>query len=187
MLKDHKGITILLAVSSFILSYFLIDSDLDEEELSKQRFKGFVGSFLIGWFLYCFETVVRNYSDISNRFDEPIFYSPWLFPVYKIDNNNGYIKSNNNNTSDIIKCFFVIYIFGFMVSAYITPKFFGVFISSISQTIFGIWYVWATTLNSIELGKAYCKKPKSLLTQDLINKAWIEAKEKYVEMMRCIC
>ena len=63
------------------------------------------------------------------------------------------------------------------------PRYLGVIISSISQTILGVYLIWATTLNPIELGTAI---DKNLLTNKLISKAWLEAKTKYVINKACM-
>ena len=77
----------------------------------------------------------------------------------------------------------MIYIFGFMMSAYIQPRFIGVAISSVSQICVGVWIIWATTLIPIELGTALSQE---LLTKKLISKAWLEAKTKYIVNKGCM-
>jgi len=86
----------------------------------------------MGWLLYFLTIVLKNYQDIYSRYKRPLFYSAWLFPVYKIDISSGYIRKNNKNAVDLIICFLIIYLFGLGCAAYIRPRHNGIYISSLS-------------------------------------------------------
>jgi hypothetical protein len=107
-------------IASFIASGFV-------GELS--NFIGFsISTWLLAFLLIVFGLGKTIY-DIRSMKNRPIFFSPWVFPIYVFNPSKQDVQANNLPAGAILGSFMLMIMWGVLATAWITPGDVGVTIT----------------------------------------------------------
>ena len=138
-------------------------------------------SFLI-WIvllLLTVATLAKWVADRTRMSEMPIYYSPWIFPIYK------YYPSENDvepYSSAVVAFYFISAIAWFWciwVSVEISPSWLGAFLSCILEGV-----IMVVTLYFLNTNNLQYQKVKPYVDQLVIKQAWLSAKENLAKMLQ---
>ena len=95
-------------------------------------FKVFFGFSLSIWvfalllFIYSFAEI---FSDVAHLETKPLFFSPWVFPVYIYNPKKNDVESHNLPSICMMIAFIVLLLWSVLASIWITPHHIGVSLS----------------------------------------------------------
>lgn len=119
-----------------------------------------------------------NFRNYNTRILNPIFYSPWLMPVYKY-------KSDKN---DVEPYYWTHLLWGLLIAIgcmwslgvtfMIKPMNFGVALTCIVECIMFIYSMYCNTHSLAALAKV-----KSVVDRDIVKQAWLQSKTNLVNTL----
>lgn len=129
--------------------------------------------------LLTFATLARWVADRSRMNEMPIYYSPWIFPIYKY-----YPDANDVEpySSAVVAFYFISAIVWFWciwVSVEISPSWLGAFLSCLLEGV-----IMVVTLYFLNTNNLQYQKIKPYVDQLVIKQAWLSAKENLVKMLQ---
>jgi hypothetical protein len=149
-------------IASFIASGFV-------GELS--NFIGFsISTYLLALLLIVFG-VGKTIYDIRNMKTRPIFFSPWVFPIYVFNPSKQDVQANNLPAGAILGSFLLMIMWGVLATAWITPGDVGVSISILFEHLLLISVIFLVQISHLQLHKL-----KTFVDNKIIRRAWIDAK-----------
>ena len=122
----NSSLAVLIVIASFVAA-LIIDGF--------SNFFGFsISLWLIAFFilLYAFSELI---SDIKNFKRKPIFFSPWIFPVYIYNPKKNDVESHNEPSIALILGFLILMLWSLLASVWITPVGFGVSVGAVLELI----------------------------------------------------
>lgn len=172
-----------------MLSYFLtilacwlgLAVGLSENDREKLNiFAGFTVSFFTVVAIILLLTSVELYQSFRSMKLKPIFFSPWVFPIYKYDTLNDRLVKYNRIGLQVFSIVVLIMIYSVICVIWVFPVSAGIAIGSFCEVLGALIFIYITGISPLQLGTAYkfvnpSSHPKS------IKKAWQEAKENYLK------
>ena len=92
-------------------------------------FLAYIGFSISVWTLAFFTMIyaVSNiYSDIKHSNTKPIFFSPWIFPVYVFDPKRNDVKLHNTPAIALIMSLMILICWSATCTVWVTPSYIGV-------------------------------------------------------------
>jgi hypothetical protein len=159
-------------IASFVASGFV-------GELSN-----FIGFSISTWLLALLLIVFgggRTIYDIRNMRSKPIFFSPWVFPIYVFNPNKQDVQPNNLPAGSILGSFVLMIMWGVLATAWLTPGDIGVSVSILFEHLLLISVIFMVQISHNQLHKL-----KPYVDNKIIRRAWIDAKQTYVNNRNAI-
>jgi hypothetical protein len=163
-----NGVVLLLvSISVFIIA------------LSVDDFDDFIGwsisygiiTLLI--FLYGFSNLAR---DLYRAEDEPIYFSPWVFPVFKYSIKKNDVQLRNTPVALVLFSMLMALCWSFQCTVWIRPITTGIAVSCLVEVLFIISVMYLISFTSVML-----EDVRPGIDQHLAKRSWLEAKNDYVE------
>ena len=167
---SNAVLLLLLAASVFVIALFV------------NNFNTFVGwsisygiiSSLI--FLYGFTTLAR---DLWYAEDEPLYFSPWIFPVFKYNSKKNDIILRNEPVAYVLLSLLLGLGWSFQCTVWIKSVAIGISVSCLVEVVFIIFVLYLVSFTSVML-----EDVRPTLDQLIVKRSWLEAKNDYVEAKR---
>jgi len=126
---------------------------------------------IVGFLMfYGLSVYIRDYRD---RDIAPLFFSPWVFPIYKYDPKEEKIKNHNNVGVMMYSVLGMTLVWSVLCVVWLEPVYIGIGIGSLCCLLIILSTIYIAGISPIQLGFALRNvenNPKS------IKKAWLEAK-----------
>jgi hypothetical protein len=101
-------------------------------------FRIFVGVSISTWILAAMILVyglTEVWTDLRNMERKPIFYSPWVFPVYRYNAKKNDVESNNGPAAALVTGFVILITWSVVASVWIYPHNVGVSLSILFENV----------------------------------------------------
>jgi len=157
----------LIAITTFIVS------------LAVDGFSVFIGwsisyGIITGMiFLYGMSDLFR---DLMSAEEEPVYFSPWVFPVFKYIPKKNDIQLRNTPAALVLLSLSLALGWSFQCTTWITPISVGVSVCCLAEVLFIIFVLYLVSFTPSML-----EDIKMNLDQMLVKRAWLEAKKDYVQ------
>jgi len=119
------------------------------------NFNDFLG-FSITWLTINIILIVYGYiliqKDINNKRNEPLFFSPWIFPIYKYSLKNDLLIENSYPTMVFLAGCLMFLIWSVTVSIWVYPVVVGICLTCLTELIVFMILVLIMTFTSLQLG-----------------------------------
>jgi hypothetical protein len=122
-------------------------------------------------FVFGFGRVMFDYVNLRKR---PVFFSPWIFPIFRYDPKKQDIEKQNLPAQCLLASLVILIFWSVLATVWFTPTHVGV-----SLTIFFEMLLILTMIFLIQISHLQLKKVSSFVDNKIIRKAWLEAKQTY--------
>jgi hypothetical protein len=136
----YKLLTIFLVLCislSALIAALLLDSFND--------FLGFSITYLFFTFIFLALSIRMIYKDLSMSDEEPFYFSPWIFPIYKFNKKEGTLIKRSLPFMIFLFGNLLLLIWTVIATIWIDPNYLGVSLSCIVECIL---YISLITLSS---------------------------------------
>ena len=164
-----------IVVSCAGLSVFIISLAVD----GFNEFVGFSISYGIFICLILFVGLRAFLDDIWNSEEEPIYFSPSIFPVFKYITKKNDIKLNNYPSFLILVFLFLSMAWSIMCAVWVTSFEIGIGVTCLVEVIFIIFLLYVASFTPELLEDVMPN-----IDQLILKRAWLEAKNDYVTTKR---
>lgn len=155
-----------MIIATFVASFFVGELSI---------FMGFsISSWLLAFLLLVFGTF-RVIYDVRSMKSRPIFFSPWVFPIYIFDPKKQSIKSANLPAGSIIGALVLLLFWSVLATAWFTPVHAGVALSILFEHLLIIMMILFVQISHLQLHKL-----QTYIDRKTIKRAWLESKARYV-------
>lgn len=155
----------LVSLISLILS-LIIDSF--------NKFLGFSVSFGIVVAILLTYSIVEIWRDNKNSAKKPIYYSPWIFPIYRYNPSAEDIEPHNRHALALVMGLLLCMVWSILCSIWIQPYYIGISITCLVEVLMVTAILFLVSATPLQLQIVQEHKDDVLLKG-----AWIDAKEKY--------
>ena len=138
-------------------------------------FSGFSTTYLIICIFILFYSGSAFYKDYLNRVREPVYYSPWIFPIYKYDSERDDIRENNGPVFGIFLVLFLGLLWSVLCSVWIAPYYYGIAVSALCEVLLVIFVLFIVAISPLNL-----RVSLPYIDNLLLKRAWLQAKRSYV-------
>jgi hypothetical protein len=107
-----------------------------------------------------------------------VFYSPWIFPIYKFDPKIGNLRLYNEQGYHTLIVIFGVWLWSIMLVIWVSPTSVGICLGCLIEVAASVWFVFLTTYSTDELGAAL---ERDDLFQECIKRAWLDARIKFLQ------
>jgi len=157
-----------------IVSVFIVSLCMD----SFNDFVGFSLSYLVLLICYSVYAIKNFVSDILNASTNPVFYSPWIFPIYKYDPTINNLKNNNVQGYVSLSALLFLWLWSIAVVIWVRPVSLGISLGCLVEMIALVYFVYVTTDTTNSLSISLSRED---LFQRVVKKAWLQARNSYLE------
>lgn len=159
-------IILCMIIATFVASFFVGELSI---------FMGFsISVWLFSLLLLAFGIFRISY-DVRSMKSRPIFFSPWVFPIYVYDPKKQSIKSNNLPAGSILGALVLLLIWSVLATAWFAPVHAGVALSILFEHILIIAMILFVQISHLQLHKL-----QVYIDRRTIKRAWLESKARYV-------
>jgi hypothetical protein len=127
-------------------------------------------SFFI--FVYAFAELFSSIKKIETN---PIFFSPWIFPVYVYNPKKNDVVKNNGPAIAMLIGYVIMIAWSVLCSVWIEPYYVGVSLSILFELLLIISVLYLVSISQIHF-----KSVQSYVDSKLIRLAWLDTKKGYV-------
>lgn len=143
-------------------------------------FQGCSITFLFFSALFIFYSVFNLTYEINRPHISPIFFSPWIFPIYKYDYTKQKIIRYDEIGFYMLLGLGVTSIWSISCVIWIYPTAVGVSVGCLCEIIFLLFTIFISSQSSLQLSEAFMlMKPDE--NSKTLKKAWNEAKSSFLE------
>jgi len=119
---------------------------------------------------------VLLFLDINGLEDRPVFFSPWIFPVYKFDPKKENIERRNSPSISLLTGCLVLIIWGILSSNWLEPLYLGVSLCILLVLLMVTLALYLISISTIQLSVV-----RPFINKQLLKKAWLATKSAYIE------
>ena len=172
-----SNINLLIAVISIIAAFVV--------SLCVPGFTVFLGFSISTWllsvllFVFGFGRIMLDYRNLKQK---PVFFSPWVFPIYKFDPKKQDVVKHNLSAICMISSLVIMIAWSILATVWYTPIHVGVSLSIIFEVMLLLLVIFLIQISQLQL-----KKLANLIDQKILRRAWIEAKVNYVGNRSAFC
>lgn len=141
-------------------------------------FSNFVGVSIAVWLLAAALLVfaaAEIASDLKNMEAKPVFFSPWVFPVYRYDLKKNDVVPNNGPAVALVSGFLILIVWAAVASVWIDPHNVGVCLSILFMHALFLACFHVLQASALQLRSVAADVDKMLLRS-----AWLDAKTGYI-------
>jgi hypothetical protein len=154
-------------VTTFVASFFVKEISI---------FMGFsIALWLTALLLLAFG-ILRITYDLRGMRTRPIFFSPWVFPIYVYDPKKQDVISANLPAGSILSALVMLLFWSILATAWFNPTHAGVALSILFEHLIIICMIFMVQISHLQLHKL-----QTYIDKRTIKRAWLEAKDKYVD------
>jgi len=132
-----------------------------------------VGTLLVG----CSAAVLFG-RDEAQYDKDPVFYSPWLLPVYKYKSGKNDIDTHKTPTMLMLTCCVFMLGWGVFTTVCVKPIWIGVCITIIAEVL-----ILQLSLYLIYSGSTRREKVKDFIDELVVKQAWLDSKTNFVNVL----
>lgn len=166
-LHINLGIVIVALIAPFVASLIV------------PSFTIFMGFSISAW-LFALVLLAYGYGklivDYKNLKRKPVFFSPWIFPIFKFDPKKQDVVPHNLPGGCIILGNGVMICWSALATVWIQPVHVGV-----SLSILFMFILLLTIIFMIQISHLQLRKLSKHVDNKIIRRAWIESKNMYVQ------
>jgi hypothetical protein len=107
-----------------------------------------------------------------------VFYSPWLFPIYKYNGTKNDIEPHKTPAILIIITCVVVLLWGILTSVYVKPVWIGVCITIVAEI-----FIIQLSIYLIYSGSAHKEEVEDFIDELVVKQAWLDSKANFVNML----
>lgn len=133
-----------------------------------------ISSWLLSGLLFAFGCG-RLFFDYMNLRKRPVFFSPWVFPIFRYDPKKQDIVKQNTPVMCLIASLVIMIAWSVLATVWYTPTHVGVSISILFEMMLILVIIFIVQISHLQL-----RKVSSLVDSKIIRRAWLEAKATYV-------
>jgi hypothetical protein len=160
------GIVIAAIIATFIASGFVGELSI---------FMGFsISTWLLAFLLLVFG-IGKTYFDLRGMRTIPVFFSPWVFPIYIFNPKKQDVQRNNLPAGCLLGAFVLLLFWSILATAWFTPVHVGVALSILFENLLILTVMYMVQISHLQMNKL-----KEYIDNKIIRRAWIEAKGTYV-------
>jgi hypothetical protein len=157
---------ILACLVAMVVSWFVQDFD---------QFVGFSITYGLIFLAILFYGGSKMLRDLKRSEEAPIFFSPWIFPIYKYDPEADDIISRNLPSLCIFFVGFGAIFWSILLSVWVSPMHLGISISTVILILLTFLTLFLITWTPVQFKEAMdCK------TDKMIKKAWLDSKKEFI-------
>jgi hypothetical protein len=101
--------------------------------------------------LYCLQIFINDY---RTRNIAPIFFSPWVFPIYKYNPRTEKMARHNTFGALLFILIMMLLVWSVLCTIWITPVYVGVAIGSLSEVLIALFGIYIAGISPMQLGIA---------------------------------
>jgi len=169
----NVGLLALALIAAFVLSFIIDDFNV---------FVGFTITILGTAFfilVYSFGVLLQDLNRINSK---PIFFSPWIFPVYRYNTRKNDVDKRNEPAVGVIVGMLLVLFWSIFCSVWVSPFYVGISISILVELVLVILALYLISISAIQM-----KKVQEYIDDRLIRTSWLETKEGYVQGRGASC
>jgi hypothetical protein len=117
----------------------------------------------------------RLFLDYMNLKKRPVFFSPWVFPIFRYDPAKKDIRRQNLPVVSLIASLVVLIFWAVLATVWFTPTHVGVSLTILFEMILILFLVFIVQISHRQLCKV-----SSFVDAKIIRRAWLEAKATYI-------
>ena len=161
-----------LVIFSLIILFIFIVSFFVE---GFNEFIGFSISIVFGGVCALGYALNEIVSDISNFSKKPVFFSPWIFPVYRYNAKKNDVDKRNKPSIILVSSLLIILGWSILCSVWIDPFFIGISFSILVELILLVISLHLISITSVQM-----KDVIEYVDDRLVRNAWLDTKQGYV-------
>lgn len=119
---------------------------------------------------------LATFKDLSNAETEPVYISPWIFPIFKYVAKKHDIEIRNGPVTIVLFSILLALGWSFQCSVWVTPTTTGIAVSCLCEVFFVVLILYLAAFSPVMLGDV-----KMSLDQLIVKRSWLEAKDDYVK------
>jgi hypothetical protein len=159
-------VIICAVIATFVASFFVGELSI---------FMGFsISAWLFALLLLVFG-IFRITYDIRNMKSRPIFFSPWVFPIYVFDPKKQSIAPANLPAGSVLGGLVLLLFWSVLATAWFTPVHAGVALSILFEHVLIIAIILFVQISHLQLHKL-----QVYIDKKTIKRAWLESKARYL-------
>ena len=135
-------VVLCVSISSFVASFFVGELSI---------FMGFSISVWLFALLLLVFGISRIIFDIKSMKQRPIFFSPWVFPIYVFDPKKQGIRQANLPAGSILTALVLLLIWSVLATAWFTPVHAGVALSILCEHLLIIAIMFFVQISHLQL------------------------------------
>lgn len=139
------------------------------------NFAGFTIIILGTALLLLLYSISKFRKNIANMDRKPLFFSPWIFPIYRYSTKRNDVVLYNKPTVILLTSLLLILIWSVLAAAFLQPYWIGICISILLEIIIVVTALYLISISSIQLAAIM-----PFVDEILLKNAWMEAKQAYV-------
>jgi hypothetical protein len=116
--------------------------------------------------------------DYRKRDIAPIFFSPWVFPIYKYHLKSEKIKKHNIVGVIMFGVILLVLVWSILCTVWLSPHFIGIAIGSLCEVLITLFSIYIAGISPLQLGFAVKNTADK---QKAVKKAWLQAKQTYLK------
>ena len=153
-------------IATFVASFFVKEISI---------FMGFsITVWLTAFLLLVFGSFRMAYEMRGMR-TRPLFYSPWVFPIYRFHPKTQDVVPENLPAGCILTALVMLVFWSILATAWFAPSHVGVSLSILFEHLIILCMIFMVQISHLQLHKL-----QTYIDRRTIKRAWLEAKAKYV-------
>lgn len=126
-------------------------------------------ALLMSWALNKFR---KNIANIDRK---PIFFSPWIFPIYRFSCKKNDVILYNGPTIVLLSSLLLVLVWAILAAAFLKPYWIGICISILIEITLVVTALYLISISSIQLAAML-----PFVDEILLKNAWMESKKAYI-------
>lgn len=170
MPKNWFYINILVVVIAIIAAFVA--------SLIAPGFTIFLGFSISTWllafllFVFGFGRIMFDYINLRKR---PVFYSPWIFPIFRYDPKKQDIIKDNLPAACLLASLVIMVAWSVLATVWFNPTHVGVSLTIMFEMLLILTMIFLVQISHLQL-----RKVSTFVDSKIIRRAWLEAKLTYV-------
>ncbi len=159
-------VVICAVIATFVASFLVKEISI---------FMGFsIALWLTAFLLLVFGSLRIAY-DMQLMKSRPIFFSPWVFPIYRFDPKKQTVVPANLPAGCILTALVLLLFWSILATAWFAPTHAGVALSILFEHLIILCIIFMVQVSHLQLHKL-----QTYIDNRTIKRAWLESKAKYV-------
>ncbi len=114
-------------------------------------------------------------ADLFNLEDEPLFFSPWVFPIYQYDSKKDHLISRNQGALLVYLSLLLTLAWSVLCVVWLEPMYIGVGVCALCEMLLVIFTLYLSSFSPLQLKAAW-----PFIDTKTRKRAWLEAKRNYI-------
>lgn len=115
------------------------------------------------------------FSDLANIETKPVFFSPWIFPVYTYNAKKNDVEPHNGPAIAMISGLLILMVWSVTCTVWVYPHNVGVSLSILFEEVLIILVLHLAAVSSLQI-----KSITEEIDKKILRRAWLDAKIGYI-------